>query len=331
MSDPPLLELRDLITELHQPGVGVARVVDHVSLTLERGETLGLVGESGCGKTMTALSILRLLPETARVVGGEVRLEGEDLLAAGEARLRAVRGGKVGMVFQEPMTALNPVLTVGEQVAEVLRAHLGLGRAAAWQRAIELLTRVGLPAASERASAYPHQLSGGLRQRALIAAALACDPVLLIADEPTTALDPTLQAQVLVLLAELRRERGMGLLLISHDLGVIAESCDRVAVLYAGQVVEEAPARALFASPRHPYTAALLGAARALAGGVPPGSALPELPGGVADPFHPAPGCRFAARCSRAAEACRAPVAQGGVAPHRYRCVRPLAEGEVRA
>jgi peptide/nickel transport system ATP-binding protein len=321
---PPLLEVEELVTRVRSEA-GERSVVDGVSFTVGAGETVALVGESGCGKSMTALSILRLVPEpAARVASGAVRLRGRDLLALDPSELRRVRGREVAIVFQEPMSALNPVLRVGEQVAEAIR--LETDRETARRRALTLLARVGIPEPELRYRAFPHQLSGGMRQRVLIALALARDPALLIADEPTTALDLTLQAQIVALLASLQRERGMGLLLITHDLALARESA-RLVVLYAGQVVESGPTAGLLASPRHPYTAALLDAARALSHGAPGSAApLPELPGTVPDPSRGWPaGCRFAARCGRADDVCRAalpPLERRDA--RELRCLHPL-------
>ncbi|NVJ18790.1 ABC transporter ATP-binding protein, partial [Myxococcus sp. AM010] len=269
---------------------------------------LGVVGESGCGKSLTALSLLRLAPEPpVRVVGGEVRFQGRDLLTLPETELRRVRGRHAAMIFQEPMTSLNPVFTVGEQIGEGARLHLGASRAQARDKAVEMLRQVGIPAPAERVDAYPHQLSGGMRQRVMMAMALACDPALLIADEPTTALDVTIQAQILDLLARLQAERGMAVLLITHDLGVVAESCDAVVVMYAGRVMERAPVSALFAWPAHPYTAGLLRSlpSRRDVGGAPASRArLRAIPGRV-PPLRQLPaGCAFRERCERALDVC---------------------------
>jgi oligopeptide/dipeptide ABC transporter ATP-binding protein len=308
-----LLDVEGLSTELPTVAASTAgqsggrsgrvRVVDGVSLRVPAGRAVGLVGESGSGKSMTALSILGLLPRGGRITGGAVRLDGEDLVSAGEARLQAVRGDRVAMVFQEPMTALNPVYTIGDQVGEPLRIHRGASRREARARAVALLADVGIADPERRAAEYPHQLSGGMRQRAMIAMALACRPSLLIADEPTTALDVTIQAQVLELIGRLRREREMALLLITHDLAVVAETCDEVVVMYAGQVVEQAPAARLFAAPRHPYTAGLLRAAPSLASTV---ERLREIPGMVPRLDALPAGCRFQDRCPRVQPRCRA-------------------------
>jgi peptide/nickel transport system ATP-binding protein/oligopeptide transport system ATP-binding protein len=284
---------------------GAVAAVDGVSFTVTEGETLALVGESGCGKTLTTLSVLRLTPPAAVVEAEGITLRGRELTRLAERDMRAVRGKEVGVIFQDPLTALNPVWPVGEQVAEGLRLHEGLGRRAAWGRAVEALREVGIADSQRRASEYPHQLSGGMRQRAMIAAALACRPPLLIADEPTTALDVTLQAQVLDLLLRLREERRLSILLITHDLGVVAELAHRVAVMYAGQIVESAPVAALFGRPLHPYTRALLSAVPRLDSRG--GQRLATIDGTVPDPTHYPPGCRFAPRCPQALEACRQP------------------------
>jgi oligopeptide/dipeptide ABC transporter ATP-binding protein len=296
----PLLEVKDLRVNFDTPG-GLMRAVAGVSFELRAGETLGLVGESGCGKTVTALSILRLLPHTASLAG-EVHFAGEDLMASPESRLQEIRGDRIAMVFQEPMTALNPVFTIGEQVAEVLRLHRGLGHGAAWREAARALGRVGLPDAPRRLKQYPHQLSGGLRQRAMMAMALACEPELLIADEPTTALDVTIQAQILALLAELKEQLGLAVLFITHNLGIVAQTADRVAVMYAGIIAEQAPRRELFKNPGHPYTIGLLKSVPRLDFHRPPGQELAAIPGQV--PAEPPPGCLFRDRCPDAREVC---------------------------
>lgn len=305
------------------PGpAGPVEVVRGASLRLERGEMVGLVGESGSGKSLTALAILGLLPPTARATSGRVLLDGRDLLGLPERELRLVRGGAIGLVFQEPLSALNPVLTAGRQLAEALRAHRRLGRRECAAAARELLDLVGLP---ERAAAsYPHQLSGGQRQRVLLTLALASRPAFLLADEPTTALDVTVQAQILDLLAALRVRLGLGVLLVTHDLAVVAECCERAYVMYAGQIVEEGPVPALFGSPGHPYTAGLLAALPRL--GQPAGrGTLPVVPGQVADPRHLPPGCAFHPRCPQAANRCREELpATVELGPgHRCRCFFP--------
>jgi peptide/nickel transport system ATP-binding protein len=298
-----LLELDRLVTEF-ATARGPVRAVDEVSFAVERGRTVGVVGESGSGKSATALSILRLIAAPGRIAGGAVRYQGRDLLALPEKEVRAIRGNQIAMIFQEPMTSLNPVFTVGAQVAEAVRLHRGGARTAAWARAVEMLQLVGIPAPAERARAYPHQLSGGMRQRVMIAMALSCAPELLIADEPTTALDVTIQAQILALLARLQRELGMAVLLITHDLGVVAETCDAVVVMYAGRVVEAAPAAALFAGPRHPYTAGLLASVPRLDDE--PGGRMTEIPGAVPSLAELPVGCKFQDRCPRVDARCRA-------------------------
>jgi peptide/nickel transport system ATP-binding protein len=288
---------------------GIFRAVDGVSFALGAGETLGMVGESGCGKSVTALSILRLIPSPPSVVaGGAVRYRGADLLQASEARMRELRGNEISMIFQDPMTSLNPVLTIGEQIAETVRLHQRLGRRAARERAVEMLQLVNIPEPRKRASAYPHQFSGGMRQRAMIAMALACNPSVLIADEPSTALDVTIQAQILELMLQLKEQLGTAILLITHDLGVVAETCARVLVMYAGRKVEEAPAAELFAAPQHPYTQGLLASVPRLdtSGGRRERPRLAEIPGMVPSLQEELPGCAFAPRCARATDRCRA-------------------------
>jgi peptide/nickel transport system ATP-binding protein len=297
----PLLSLRDVRVSFRTPE-GVITPVDGVSLDIARGETLALVGESGCGKSLTALTLLRLIDPPGRIeAGSRIMFEERDLLTLPDAELRAVRGQKAAMIFQEPMTALNPVYSVGEQIAEVVRTHTRDGRCAAWQRAVAMLDAVGIPSAAMRAKQYPHQLSGGMRQRVMIAMALVMNPSLLIADEPTTALDVTIQAQILDLLRDAQHTRGASMLLITHDLGVVAESAQRVAVMYAGQIVEEAPVAELFASPQHPYTQGLL-AAMPRAGTR--RERLTTIPGTVPPPGAWPRGCRFADRCAMAWHRC---------------------------
>ncbi len=300
----PLLEVRDLRVRFDTL-TGPARSVDGVSFALGAGETLGVVGESGCGKSVTSLAILRLLESPPARVSGSVRFEGTELLALSERQMRRIRGNRISMVFQEPMTSLNPVLTVGRQIAEAVALHQALGRRAAMARAVEMLRLVQVPEAERRAGEYPFQLSGGMRQRVMIALALACNPTLLIADEPTTALDVTIQAQILDLIARLQRELGMAVLLITHDLGVVAETCQRVVVMYAGRIVEQASTDALFARPLHPYTRALMGSMPQLAGNA---ARLAEIPGLVPSPQEPRRGCSFAPRCLHALERCRREV-----------------------
>jgi len=299
---PPVLAVSDL-TVVFETDRGALRATDGVSLDLQQGRTLCLVGESGCGKSVTALAIMRLLPRSAEVLGGRVELHGRDLLALTERELRGVRGREISMIFQEPLSALNPVITVGAQVSEVIRAHQGLSRKAARRKAVEVLEMVGLPAAAERYHAHPHELSGGMRQRIMIAAALACGPAILIADEPTTALDVTIQAQILDLLCRLQQDLGMATLLITHDLGIVAETADDVVVMYAGQVVERAPSESLFASPCHPYTQALLRSLpRPDRGG---DGRLWAIPGSVPELTTIPQGCRFADRCEHVFAPCR--------------------------
>ena len=301
MTAAPLLAINDLVTAFETPA-GRLPAVDGVSLAIGRGRTLGLVGESGCGKSVTAMSILRLVASPGRIESGSIQLtvDGEslELTSLPERRLREIRGGRIGMIFQEPMTSLNPVFTVGDQIAEVVRLHRRAGRTAARARALEMLKLVRVADPEQRLDAYPHQLSGGMRQRVMIAMALACEPDLVIADEPTTALDVTIQAQILELLADLRRRLGTAILLITHDLGVVAETCDDVAVMYAGRIVEQAPAAELFSRPLHPYTIGLL-AARPDADRRGSGP-LTTIPGMVPPPQEFPNGCRFHPRCGYA-------------------------------
>ena len=298
----PLLQVRDLSTWFHAGRI-VARAVDGVSFDVMPHETVGLVGESGCGKSVTSLSILRLIERPGRIEpGSRIEFEGRDLLTLDDRAIRDIRGNRISMIFQEPMTSLNPVFTVGDQVAEVARVHSGASRREAWDRAVDMLQQVGVPAPAERAREYPHQLSGGLRQRAMIAMALMMHPALLIADEPTTALDVTIQAQILELLAELQERVGMSILLITHDLGVIAESASRVLVMYAGQIVEQAPVRTLFAAAHHPYTEGLLSAMPRMGARR---ERLTVIPGTVPSPTEWPSGCRFHDRCAYAWDRCR--------------------------
>ncbi len=318
MSPAPVLDVRNLRTEFRLAGDWHA-AIDGISLQLHTGETLALVGESGCGKSMTALSIMGLVPSPAgRIGGGAIVLDGEDLVGLPERRLEQLRGNRMAMIFQEPMTSLNPVMTIGAQVAESLRIHRGLSRAAASQAALAVLEEVKIPSAAARFNDYPHQFSGGMRQRVMIALALACEPALLLADEPTTALDVTIQAQVLGLLADLKARHGMAMLFITHNLGVVAQIADRVAVMYAGQIVEQAGVMAMFARPAHPYTRSLFAAIPrmdqdeqalvAITGRVPPLDAMP-------------PGCRFQPRCALARPGCEQPQVLAEAAPgHLARC-----------
>lgn len=282
---------------------GVVPAVDGVSLSVRDGETLAIVGESGCGKSVTALSVMRLVPAPGRVLAGSrVYFAGLDLLALSEREMRTVRGNKAAMIFQEPLTSLNPVFTIGRQIGESLRLHKGLGKKAAREKSMELLARVGMPQPERIVDEYPHALSGGMRQRAMIAMALSCGPRLLIADEPTTALDVTVQAQILELIRELRDGSGMAVLLITHNLGVVAELAGRVAVMYAGKIVEQGEVSAVFDSPGHPYTEGLLNSLPRLTGRA---ERLPAIPGVVPHPAHLPAGCLFEPRCAKAAERCR--------------------------
>jgi peptide/nickel transport system ATP-binding protein len=298
----PLLEVEDLTVDFATPR-GVVRAVDGVSFTLGHGEVLGLVGESGSGKTVTCRALIRLLPSRrARIVAGRVRMDGADLLALDEAAIRRVRGATIGMIFQNPMTHLDPVMTIGEQIAEPLRAHQGMSRDAALAHAEDLLRQLGIPDPARRVRSYPHEFSGGMRQRAMIAAALACRPKVLIADEPTTALDVTVQAQILRLLLDLRAQSGLAIILISHDLGVVAQTCDTIAVMYAGRIVERADKRSLLRRPLHPYTRGLIGSQP---GAAPPYAPLPSIPGQPPSLADLPGGCRFHPRCAYAERACR--------------------------
>ena len=326
----PALRIEDLRTEFHIGG-GWHAAVDGLSLTISEGETLALVGESGCGKSMTALSIMRLVPEPAgRIAGGTMSLSGTDLLGLSPGEMETLRGDRVAMIFQEPMTSLNPVMTIGAQVAEPLRLHHNLRGGEARRRALALLEEVKIPSAARRLDDYPHELSGGMRQRVMIAMALACEPALLLADEPTTALDVTIQAQVLSLLADLKARHGMAMLFITHNLGVVAQIADRVAIMYAGQIVEEGAVGLIFARPAHPYTRALFAAIpridvdmvdlAAIPGRVPPLERMPS-------------GCRFRPRCGLARDGCEAPqvLAEAG-AGHNVRChvAAPARHGPTR-
>jgi peptide/nickel transport system ATP-binding protein len=286
---------------------GLFRAVDDVSFSVGRGETLAIVGESGCGKSVSALSIMRLVPNPpGRIVGGSVMLEGTDLLTLDENAMRQVRGNRISMIFQEPMTSLNPVMRIGDQITEAVRLHRDMTRQQAWEQAVEMLRLVRIPEPARRAEEYPHQLSGGMRQRAMIAMALACRPALLIADEPTTALDVTIQAQILALVLELQQELGMALILITHDLGVVAQTAQRVIVMYAGRKVEEADVEVLFADPRHPYTRGLMASIPAVPSFQGNADArLTEIPGAVPSLISLPEGCAFAPRCSLAIARCR--------------------------
>jgi peptide/nickel transport system ATP-binding protein len=296
-----LLEIRGLTTSFATDS-GTFNAVDGVSLALEEGRTLGLVGESGCGKSVTALSIMGLVAHPGRVAGGEILFEGEDLTRASGKRMRSIRGDRIAMIFQEPMTSLNPAFTIGDQIVEGILRHRDVGRAEAKRQAIEMLERVHMPSPVRRYAEHPHKLSGGMRQRAMIAMALACKPRLLIADEPTTALDVTIQAQILELMRQLRDETGTAIILITHDLGVVAELAQDVAVMYSGRIVEKAPVRELFAKPQHPYTVGLLGSIPKLDREQ---SRLAAIEGQVPDPHTAPAGCRFAPRCPWVTDKCR--------------------------
>ena len=305
---------------------GVLPSVDGVTFQIHAGETLGVVGESGCGKSVTAMSILRLIPEPpGRIVGGEVRFNGRELTKMPIAELRRVRGNDIAMIFQEPMTSLNPVYTVGDQIMEAILLHQEVTPLEAREKALAMLDAVGIPAAATRIDEYPHQMSGGMKQRVMIAMALCCEPDLLIADEPTTALDVTIQAQIIELLKAMQQKQGMAVLLITHDLGVVAETCDRVVVLYAGRMAETASTQALFAAPRHPYTRGLLASLPEMA---PPGSRLPTIEGMVPRPQDFPTGCRFRTRCDLATAACEAdPQATMISEGHTVWCHHPLEPG----
>jgi peptide/nickel transport system ATP-binding protein len=317
-----LLEIEQLQTHFRTPD-GVLRAVDGLSLRIEAGQTLAIVGESGCGKSVTAMSILRLIPEPPGKIAGAIRFEGRNLLEMSKRELRAIRGNEISMIFQEPMTSLNPVLTVGRQIRETLSLHQGLSRQAAQERALEMLTLVGIPEPKRRLGEYPHQLSGGMRQRVMIAIALACNPKLLIADEPTTALDVTIQAQILDLMRELKTRVGAAIMLITHDLGVVAEVADQVVVMYAGRKVEEASVKDLFRAPKHPYTQGLLGAVPKLGSSLSgEQTKLAEIPGLVPSLKRRIDGCVFAGRCAKATDVCRsiAPALEEKAPAHQAAC-----------
>lgn len=298
-----LLEVEGLRTEFNRDGKSITAVAG-VHFHIRKGEVLGLVGESGCGKSVTSLSIMRLLKDTpGKIAGGAVRFEGKDLTKLSDNEMRRIRGKEMAMIFQEPMTSLNPVLRIGKQLEEPIRLHLGYGRKKAREHAVHMLKLVGIPRAEEVVNDYPHQLSGGMRQRVMIAIAMSCHPKLMIADEPTTALDVTIQAQILDLMKRLKEEQDMGMLLITHDLGVVAEMCDRVVVMYAGRVVEEAPVKELFASPQHPYTKGLISSVPKLRQNV---RRLESIPGNVPDLSRMPQGCKFAPRCPHVMDRCLA-------------------------
>ncbi|HKE35783.1 MAG TPA: ABC transporter ATP-binding protein [Candidatus Baltobacteraceae bacterium] len=315
-----LLEVKNLRVTFRTED-GPVTAVNGLSFDLGAGETLGIVGESGSGKSVTALSIMRLLAKNATVTADRIAFDDENLPAKSETEMRKIRGHKIAMIFQDPMTSLNPVLTIGDQIAEAVRLHLGLSKHDARDRAIEMLGKVRIPSPASRLNDYPHQFSGGMRQRVMIAMALSCNPQLLIADEPTTALDVTIQAQVLELMNELQQETGAAIILITHDLGVVAEVCDEVAVMYAGEIVERAPVDVLFAAPQHPYTVGLLGSIPRLDGAV---DELAAIDGLVPNMAAPPSGCRFAPRCPFVRESCtKAPPPMLSIgASHETRCIR---------
>jgi peptide/nickel transport system ATP-binding protein len=324
----PLLQIENLKVIFHGDRGSATHAVEGLDLTIRRGETLGLVGESGCGKSVTALSVMGLLPKASAEVSGRIRFDGADLLTLPDRAMRNLRGDRLAMIFQEPMTSLNPSFSIGEQIAESLIHHRGLSRQAARARTIELLRLVKIPSPEQRVDDYPHRLSGGMRQRAMIALALACDPELLIADEPTTALDVTIQAQILELMRDLKASTGIAIVLITHDLGVVAEICDHVAVMYAGEIVEYAPVDALFTAPQHPYTIGLLGSIPRLEE---KNETLAAIDGMVPTMTELPPGCRFAPRCPFVRERCMQvlpPLSAVG-SNHRSRCIRAPLEAIV--
>jgi oligopeptide/dipeptide ABC transporter ATP-binding protein len=320
MSDP-ILSVEGLQTFFHTEK-GVVRSVAGLTFSMQKGQTLAIVGESGCGKSVTALSVMRLIEPPGSIESGTVVFQGKDLLRLPEAEMRAIRGDRIAMIFQEPMTSLNPVHRVGKQIGETIRLHLGLGRQETKDLTVEMLRRVGIPDPEKRAQAYPHQLSGGMRQRVMIAMALACKPELLIADEPTTALDVTIQAQILDLMIRLREETGASILLITHDLGVVAEMADDVMVMYAGRVVEQAPVRDLFCEPKHPYTVGLIDSVPKIDTPISTDRTLHTIPGTVPSLLSLPPGCPFLDRCARRFEPCaeRDPVLLKVAEGHHARC-----------
>jgi peptide/nickel transport system ATP-binding protein len=317
----PLLEVENLKVIFHGDRGRITHAVDSLDLTVRRGQTLGLVGESGCGKSVTALAIMGLVPRGSADVSGRIRFDRIDMLTLSDREMRDMRGDRLAMIFQEPMTSLNPMYSIGEQIAETLIRHRSLSRRRARERTIELLRLVKIPSPEERVDDYPHRLSGGMRQRAMIALALACDPMLLIADEPTTALDVTIQAQILDLMRDLKAAAGAAIILITHDLGVVAEVCDEVAVMYAGEIVERAPVDVLFAGPQHPYTIGLLGSMPRLDSSA---AELAAIDGMVPNMAALPLGCRFAPRCPFVREICtQAPPPMVPIGPsHQSRCVR---------
>jgi peptide/nickel transport system ATP-binding protein len=321
---PPLLEIRGLKTHFATDD-GMVQAVDGVDLTIGRGETLGIVGESGCGKTVTALSILKLIPmPPGRIVAGEILWQGRDLVPLRAQQMNDIRSKEIAIVFQEPMTSLNPVYTVGEQIAEVIRCHEGLGRRGALEKTVDMLRLVQIPNPGRRVRDYPHQFSGGMRQRVMIAMALSCNPKLLIADEPTTALDVTIQAQILELLQDLKSRLGMAIMLITHAMGVVAETAQRVVVMYAGKVIEEGSVEQVFSKPRHPYTQGLIRSIPRIDTAATRKVRLEAIAGVVPSLLNPPPGCRFAPRCRYAAAVCREaiPPLREIVAGHKVACVR---------
>jgi peptide/nickel transport system ATP-binding protein len=323
VSGERLLEIRGLKTHFTTDD-GIVHAVDGVDLTIDRGETLGVVGESGCGKSVTALSVLKLVPmPPGHIAGGQILWRGRDLVPLGSPDMRKIRSKEIAIVFQEPMTSLNPVYTVGDQIAEVIRLHEGLSRRAALDRAVEMLRLVHIPNPERRVRNYPHQFSGGMRQRVMIAMAISCNPALLIADEPTTALDVTIQAQILDLIAEMKSRLGMAVMLITHAMGVMAEAAQRVVVMYAGKVVEEAPVGALFSEPRHPYTQGLIRSIPRIDAAAARKPPLEAIAGVVPSPLDPMPGCRFAPRCPFVRAVCReaAPPLREIAAGHKVACV----------
>ncbi|EMT50777.1 ABC transporter ATP-binding protein [Brevibacillus borstelensis] len=315
----PVLEIENLQTHFFTDR-GQIPAVDGVTITVNKGEVLGIVGESGCGKSVTSLSVMKLVPNPpGKIVGGSIKFKGEDLVLASEKRMREIRGNEIAMIFQEPMTSLNPVYTIGDQIGEAIRLHMKVGKKEALGRAVEMLKRVGIPRAEGIVREYPHQLSGGMRQRVMIAMAMACNPELLIADEPTTALDVTIQAQILDLMRHVNKESGTAILLITHDLGVVAEMCHRVVVMYAGNVVEEGDVRTILKEPKHPYTIGLLNSLPKLEVSQ---ERLYSIPGNVPIPGSIQMGCRFSPRCEQADDKCRTqmPELKTVGANHRARC-----------
>ncbi|UOY93313.1 ABC transporter ATP-binding protein [Ectobacillus sp. JY-23] len=297
----PILEVKGLQTHFTTKR-GISKAVDGIDFTLHKGETLGIVGESGCGKSMTSLSILRLIPSPpGKIVGGSVIFKGRDLTTLSETEMQSIRGNEISMIFQEPMTSLNPVIPVGEQIAEALRLHQHMNKKEAWSKAVEMLELVGIPSPNKRAKQEPFQLSGGMRQRVMIAMALACTPEILIADEPTTALDVTIQAQILALMKDLQQKLGMGIIMITHDLGIVAETCDKVAVMYAGNIVEYASTAQIFTDPQHPYTQGLLASLPSIHEDY---EELETIEGSIPSPYQMPAGCRFASRCPYKREVC---------------------------